>query len=42
MRGLLVLQMMRASAIIARRGRSARGQAPWLESNLGDPKLLRT
>jgi len=38
--GLLVgLQMMRASAIIARRGRSSLVSAPWLKDNLGDPKL---
>ena len=39
MRGLLVLQMMRASAIIARRGRSSLVSAPWLKSNLNDPKI---
>ena len=39
MRGLLVLQMMRASAIIARRGRSSLVSAPWLKDNLDDPKL---
>ena len=39
MRGLLVLQMMRASAIIARRGRSSLVSAPWLKDNLGDPKI---
>mmetsp|Transcript_26224 Transcript_26224/g.68129 ORF Transcript_26224/g.68129 Transcript_26224/m.68129 type:complete len:258 (+) Transcript_26224:154-927(+) len=39
MRGLLVLQMMRASAIIARRGRSSLVSAPWLKSNLDDPKI---
>ncbi|CAH0379053.1 unnamed protein product [Pelagomonas calceolata] len=39
MRGLLVLQMMRASAIIARRGRSSLVSAPWLKINLNDPKI---
>ena len=39
MRGLLVLQMMRASAIIARRGRSSLVSAPWLKSNINDPKI---
>ena len=39
MRGLLVLQMMRASAIIARRGRSSLVSAPWLKSNLNNPKI---
>ena len=38
--GLLAgLQMMRAGAIIARRGRSSLVSAPWLKDNLGDPKL---
>ena len=38
--GLLVgLRMMRAGAIIARRGRSSLVSAPWLKDNLGDPKL---
>ena len=38
--GLLVgLQTMRASAIIARRGRSSLVSAPWLKSNLNDPKI---
>ena len=38
--GLLAgLQMLRASAIIARCGRSSLVSAPWLKENLGDPKL---
>ena len=38
--GLLAgLQMLRASAIIARCGRSSLVSAPWLKDNLGDPKL---
>ena len=43
MRGLGLLvglqMMMRAAAIIARRGRSSLISAPWLKDNLGDPKL---
>ena len=42
MRGLGILaglQMLRASAIIARCGRSSLVSAPWLKENLGDPKL---
>ena len=43
MRGLGLLvglqMMMRAAAIIARRGRSSLVSAPWLKDNLGDPKL---
>ena len=43
MRGLGLLvglqMMMRAGAIIARRGRSSLVSAPWLKDNLGDPKL---
>ena len=43
MRGLGLLvglqMMMRAAAIIARRGRSSLVSAPWLKENLGDPKL---
>ena len=37
--GLVALQAMRASAIIARRGRSSLVSAPWLKSNLNDPKI---
>ena len=43
MRGLGLLvglqMMMRAGAIIARRGRSSLVSAPWLKDNLGDPKI---
>ena len=39
LKGLVALQTMRASAIIARRGRSSLVSAPWLKDNLGDPKL---
>ena len=43
MRGLGLLvglqMMMRAAAIIARRGRSSLVSAPWLKDNLDDPKL---
>ncbi len=39
LKGLVALQTMRASAIIARRGRSSLVAAPWLKDNLGDPKI---
>ena len=39
LKGLVALHMMRASAIIARRGRSSLVSAPWLKDNLGDPKI---
>ena len=39
LKGLVALQTMRASAIIARRGRSSLVSAPWLKDNLGDPKI---